>query len=99
MPTKLNSILGRLYYMDEYGVWHEFDGIPTIEISASNYFAEQMSVGAYNFEAKMKVTKNIRKLIKEHKHFVNCLNRHIRREKRLKELRRRAMLKWEALHQ
>lgn len=99
MNPKLRNILGCLYYIDEFGVWHEINGIPTVEVVPSSPIIGSNPFD-YNCEltVKPKSSKVVRKLAKEHIKWINCLNRHIRREKRIKEQERRSMLKWRALH-
>lgn len=111
MPTKLTSVLGRFYYRDGYGNWHEIDALPTITFSVKisgsspDHNAEETEkltanmIPTSELAITMNQSKSVRKILKEHIKFIKSLNRHIRREKRIKEQARRAKLKWEALHQ
>lgn len=94
MQPKLVSILGRLYYIDEFGFSYEIDGIPTIEVAVENFIGNDPSLDNCELTVSSKSSKVAHKLAKEHIKIVNRLNRHIRREKRIKEQARRAKLKW-----
>ena len=100
MPVKL---LGdgtvRFYYKKEDGTYTELNGIPLLtdigEIKTETYKPDFIGQ-EYVFQIKSNQT--IKKIIKEHKRWVNRIGRSIRMKKRVKEQERRSMLKWRALH-
>ena len=97
MQTKNGNPIEHLYYIDSNGKWHEINNIQTVSIGYGDC-SNIPVINGYEVRFAFKSTKPLKMFEKEHKRWINCLNRHIRREKRIKEQARRAMLKWRALH-
>lgn len=99
MPTKNRNLIEHIYFIDTDGEWHEVNSIQTVDIGYGDCSSiPVIKINGYEIDFAIKSTKTLKKLKKEHKHWINCISRHIRRRKRIKEQRRRALLKWRALH-
>ena len=100
MPVKLlGNGTARFYYKNEDGTYTEFDDIvPLTDIAETQAEAYEPYFIGKEYVFPIKYNRSVKKIIKEHKRWINCIGRSIRRQKRLKEQERRSMLKWRALH-
>lgn len=103
MPVKLmEDGTAKFYYKNEDGTYTEINDILPITGTDDNYHPMSSwhlaSEPGREYTFGIKYSWSVKRIMKEHKHWVNCIDRAIRREKRQKELARRSILKWRALH-
>lgn len=102
MPVKLlGDGTARFYYKNEDGTYTDLNKIHDVrftDIAETQAEAYDPYFIGQEYVFKIKYNRSAKKIIKEHKRWINCIGRLIRRKKRLKEQERRSMLKWRALH-